>query len=158
MDYEELKEKMKKIKEQSDYHTQLLLTSAELAEESCEEHAKIARTFDRLALVCYALASGLFIASCFTDLSVYPGFLVLIVGPTSITLYERERDYPYTKTIQVKLYYIDGGTEIKTFNCEGYEQPHLRPGHGYFWFQLDGHSIPSVSRYEIIKEDRFYKK
>lgn len=84
-------------------------------------------------------------------------FLVLIVGSTSITLYERERDYPYTKTIQVKLYYIDGGTEIKTFNCEGYEQPHMRPGHGYFWFQLDGYSIPSVSRYEIIKEDRFYK-
>ena len=85
-------------------------------------------------------------------------FFTFVVGTTSKTLYERERDYPYTKTIQVKLYYIDGGTEIKTFNCEGYEQPHLRPGHGYFWFRLDGYSIPSVSRYEIIKEDRFYKK
>ena len=84
-------------------------------------------------------------------------FFTFVVGTTSKTLYERERDYPYTKTIQVKLYYIDGGTEIKTFNCEGYEQPHMRPGHGYFWFQLDGYSIPSVSRYEIIKEDRFYK-
>lgn len=80
MDYEELKEKMEEIKEQSDYHTQLLLTSAELAEESCEEHAKIAKTFDRLALVCDALASGLFIASCFTDLSALLGLLVLIVG------------------------------------------------------------------------------
>ena len=85
-------------------------------------------------------------------------FFALVVGTQSKILYERERDYPYTKTIQVKLYYIDGGTEIKTFNCEGYEQPHMRPGHGYFWFQLDGYSIPSVSRYEIIKEDRFYKK
>ncbi len=85
-------------------------------------------------------------------------FFAFVVGTQSKILYERERDYPYTKTIQVKLYYIDGGTEIKTFNCEGYEQPHMRPGHGYFWFQLDGHSIPSVSRYEIIKEDRFYKK
>ena len=84
-------------------------------------------------------------------------FFAFVVGTQSKTLYERERDYPYTKTIQVKLYYIDGGTEIKTFNCEGYEQPHMRPGHGYFWFQLDGYSIPSVSRYEIIKEDRFYK-
>lgn len=85
-------------------------------------------------------------------------FFALVVGTQSKILYERERDYPYTKTLYVKLYYIDGGSEIKTFNCEGHEQPHLRPGHGYFWFQLDGHSIPSVSRYEIIKEDRFYKK
>ena len=84
-------------------------------------------------------------------------FFAFVVGTQCKTLYERERDYPYTKTLYVKLYYIDGGTEIKTFNCEGYEQPHLRPGHGYFWFQLDGYSIPSVSRYEIIKEDRFYK-
>lgn len=84
-------------------------------------------------------------------------FFAFAFGTHSKTLYEQERDYPYTKTIQVKLYYIDGGTEIKTFNCEGYEQPHLRPGHGYLWFQLDGYSIPSVSRYEIIKEDRFYK-
>ena len=85
-------------------------------------------------------------------------FFAFMVGTQSKILYERERDYPYTKTLYVKLYYIDGGTEIKTFNCEGYEQPHLRPGHGYFWFRLDGYSIPSVSRYEIIKEDRFYKK
>jgi hypothetical protein len=84
-------------------------------------------------------------------------FLTLIVTPTFITIYERERDYPYTKTLYVKLYYIDGGSEIKTFNCEGYEQPHMTPGKGYFWFKLDGYSIPSVSRYEIIKEDRFYK-
>ena len=79
-------------------------------------------------------------------------------GITSVTQYERERDYPYTKTIQVKLYYIDGGTEIKTFNCEGYEQPYLKPGKGYCWFQLDGYSIPCVSRYEIVKENRVYKK
>lgn len=84
-------------------------------------------------------------------------FFAIVFGATANTLYERERDYPYTKTIHVKLYYIDGGTEIKTFNCEGYEQPHLRPGKGYCWFQLNGYSIPCVSRYEIIKEDRFYK-
>lgn len=85
-------------------------------------------------------------------------FFAFIFGSLSYTLYERERDYPYIKTIQVKLYYIDGGTEIKTFNCEGYKQPHLKPGRGYCWFQFDGYSIPCVSRYEIIKEDRFYKK
>ena len=85
-------------------------------------------------------------------------FFGFAFGTLSTTLYERERDYPYTKTIQVKLYYIDGGTEIKTFNCEGYEQPHLTPGKGYCWFKLAGYSIPCVSRYEIIKEDRFYKK
>lgn len=84
-------------------------------------------------------------------------FFAFAFGTHSKTLYEQERDYPYTKTLYVKIYYIDGGSEIKTFNCEGYEQPHMRPGHGYFWFQLDGYSIPSVSRYEIIKEDRFYK-
>lgn len=85
-------------------------------------------------------------------------FFAVGIGITSNIIYERERDYPYTKTIQVKLYYIDGGSEIKTFNCEGYEQPHLKPGRGYCWFQLDGYSIPCVSRYEIIKEDRTYKK
>ena len=85
-------------------------------------------------------------------------FFAFAFGTHSKTLYEQERDYPYTKTLYVKLYYIDGGSEIKTFNCEGYEQPHMRPGNGYFWFQLDGYSIPSVSRYEIIKEDRVYKK
>ncbi len=85
-------------------------------------------------------------------------FFGLAFGTLSNTLYEQERDYPYTKTIQVKLYYIDGGTEIKTFNCEGHEQPHLKPGRGYCWFQLDGYSIPCVSRYEIVKEDRFYRK
>lgn len=120
-----------------------------------------------LILVVLCVASIIFAIWDYNDKKGYRGigimcaciyaFLVLIVGPTSITLYERERDYPYTKTIQVKLYYIDGGTEIKTFNCEGYEQPHMRPGHGYCWFQLDGYSIPCVSRYEIIKEDRFYK-
>ena len=85
-------------------------------------------------------------------------FFTFAFATLSITFHEQERDYPYTKTIQVKLYYIDGGTEIKTFNCEGYEQPHLKPGKGYCWFQLDGYSIPCVSRYEIIKEDRVYKK
>jgi hypothetical protein len=84
-------------------------------------------------------------------------FFAFAFGTHSKTLYEQERDYPYTKTLYVKLYYIDGGTEIKTFNCEGHEQPHLTPGKGYCWFKLDGHSIPCVSRYEIIKEDRFYK-
>lgn len=121
-----------------------------------------------LILVVLCVASIIFAIWDYNDKRGYRGigitcaciyaFLVLIVGPTSITLYKQERDYPYTKTIQVKLYYIDGGTEIKTFNCEGYEQPHMRPGHGYFWFQLDGYSIPSVSRYEVIKEDRVYKK
>ena len=43
-------------------------------------------------------------------------FFAYIVGTTSITLYEQERDYPYTKTLYVKIYYIDGGSEIKKFN------------------------------------------
>lgn len=94
---------------------------------------------------------------CIVSACLY-AFFGLAFGTLSTTLYEQERDYPYTKTIQVKIYYIDGGTEIKTFNCEGYEHPHLKPGRGYCWFQLDGYSIPCVSRYEIIKEDRFYKK
>lgn len=84
-------------------------------------------------------------------------FFTFAFGTHSKTLYEQERDYSYTKTLYVKIYYIDGGSEIKTFNCEGHEQPHLKPGKGYCWFQLDGYSIPCVSRYEIIKEDRFYK-
>lgn len=96
-------------------------------------------------------------AICIVSACLY-AFFAIGFGIFSNTLYERERDYPYTKTIQVKLYYIDGGTEIKTFNCEGYEQPHLTPGKGYCWFQLDEYSIPCVSRYEIIKEDRVYKK
>ena len=97
-----------------------------------------------LILVVLCVASIIFAIWDYNDKRGYRGigimcaciyaFLVLIVGPTSITLYEQERDYPYTKTLYVKLYYIDGGTEIKTFNCEGHEQPHLRPGHGYFWF------------------------
>lgn len=84
-------------------------------------------------------------------------FFAFAFGTTFKTLYEQERDYPYTKTLYVKIYYIDGGSEIKTFNCEGHEQPHLKPAKGYCWFQLDGHSIPCVTRYEIIKEDRHYK-
>ena len=85
-------------------------------------------------------------------------FCAFVFGTTSKMFYEQERDYPYTKTLCVKIYYIDGGTEIKTFNCEGHEQPYLKPGKGYCWFKLDGYSIPCVSRYEIVKEDRFYKK
>ena len=94
---------------------------------------------------------------CIASACIY-AFFGFAFGTLSTTLYEQERDYPYTKTIQVKIYYIDGGSEIKTFHSEGYEQPHLTPGKGYCWFKFNGYSIPCVSRYEIVKEDRFYKK
>ena len=96
--------------------------------------------FDYFFLLLFVLAIGLF----------------MICG-----IYNVENNavkYPYNKTYKIEVYYMDGGTEIRYFNCEGWQEPFLQPTRGCACNLIVGNNtVKCVTRFKIIDVKKYDK-
>lgn len=92
---------------------------------------------------------------------LFLAFLVtmcLLIVPVVYTSDKREANYPYDKIYTVKLYYQDGGHTINRFTCRGWETPWMQPHYGSYSFMLGDNKVPCVTRYDIIKVEKYNRK
>lgn len=82
------------------------------------------------------------------------GMLFIIVFPSE----NRDAKYPYDLQYTVKLHYIDGYTQVRTFTCRGYETPKVRGERGSFIFRCGNQEIPAVIRYDIVSKQQIQKE
>ena len=87
-------------------------------------------------------------------MSIFCAFVSLLVISAVYTQDKRNAEYPYTKTYTIKLHYIDGGTEIKTFNCEGWQEPYMRRYNASYSLIVGDYETYNVSRYYILKTEK----
>lgn len=80
--------------------------------------------------------------------------LFIIVFPSE----NRDAKYPYDLQYTVKLHYIDGYTQVRTFTCRGYETPKVRGERGSFIFRCGNQEIPAVIRYDIVSKQQIQKE
>ena len=74
-------------------------------------------------------------------------------------MYSREYaeiEHPYTKTYTIKVHYIDGGTEIKTFNCEGWQEPYMRRYYTSYSLIVGDYEVRNVTRYYVLGMEKHY--
>ena len=96
--------------------------------------------FDYFFLLLFVLAIGLFI----------------ICGIHRVE--ENDIKYPYNKTYKIEVYYMDGGKEIKYFNCEGWQEPFLQPTRGCACNLIVGNNtVRCVTRFKIIDVKKYDK-
>lgn len=100
------------------------------------------------AIACKDLRTFLILMSIFSE------FISLLVISAIYTQDKRNAEYPYTKTYTIKLHYIDGGTEIKTFNCEGWQEPYMRRYYASYSLIVGDYETYNVSRYYILKTEK----
>lgn len=87
-------------------------------------------------------------------MSIFCAFISLLVISAVYTQDKRNAEHPYTKTYTIKLHYLDGGTEIKTFNCEGWQEPYMRRYRASYSLIVGDYETYNVSRYYILKTER----
>ena len=81
--------------------------------------------------------------------------ICLLIVPMVYASDKREANYPYDKIYTVKLYYQDGGHTINSFTCRGWEAPWMQPHYGSYSFMLGDNKVPCVTRYDIIKVEKY---
>ena len=90
------------------------------------------KCFDYFFLLLFVLAIGLFI----------------ICGIYNVE--NNEVKYPYNKNYKMEVYYMDGGKEIRYFNCEGWQEPFLQPTRGSACNLIVGNNtVRCVTRCEL---------
>lgn len=87
---------------------------------------------------------------------------VVIIGSFMIGGIHRVEEnyikYPYNKHYKIEVYYMDGGTEIRYFNCEGWEEPFLQPTRGCACNLIVGNNmVKCVTRFKIIDVKKYDK-
>lgn len=82
------------------------------------------------------------------------GILLLIVLPSEI----REAKYSYDLQYTIRLHYIDGYTQVKTFTCRGYDEPKVYGERGSFVFRCGSQEIPAVIRYDVVNKKQIPKE
>ena len=87
---------------------------------------------------------------------------VVIIGSFIIggvhRIEENDIKYPYNKTYKIEVYYMDGGTEIRYFNCEGWQEPFLQPTRGSACNLIVGNNtVRCVTRFKIIDVKKYDK-
>lgn len=87
---------------------------------------------------------------------------VVIIGSFIIggihRMEENEIKYPYNKTYKIEVYYMDGGKEIKYFNCEGWEEPFLQSTRGCACNLIVGNNmVKCVTRFKILDVKKYDK-
>lgn len=87
-------------------------------------------------------------------LTLFYGLLFFIV----FSVEKRDTEYLYDLEYTVRLHYIDGCTQVKTFTCRGYETPMICGERGSFIFRLGDEEIPAVIRYDVVNKTQIQKK
>ena len=87
---------------------------------------------------------------------------VVIIGSFIIggvhRIEENDIKYPYNKKYKIEVYYMDGGTEIRYFNCEGWQEPFLQPTRGSACNLIVGNNtVRCVTRFKIIDVKKYDK-
>ena len=87
---------------------------------------------------------------------------VVIIGSFIIggihRIEENDIKYPYNKTYKIEVYYMDGGTEIRYFNCEGWEEPFLQSTRGCACNLIVGNNmVKCVTRFKILDVKKYDK-
>lgn len=96
--------------------------------------------FDYFFLLLFVLAIGLF----------------MICGIYNVE--NRAVKYPYNKNYKIEVYYMDGGKEIRYFNCEGWQEPFLQPTRGCACNLIVGNNtVKCVTRFKIIDVKKYDK-
>ena len=66
--------------------------------------------------------------------------------------------YPYNKNYKIEVYYMDGGTEIRYFNCEGWQEPFLQSTRGSACNLIVGNNtVRCVTRFKILDVKKYDK-
>ena len=98
------------------------------------------KRFDYFFLLLFVLAIGLF----------------MICGIYNVE--NKAVKYPYNKTYKIEVYYMDGGTEIRYFNCEGWQEPFLQPTRGCACNLIVGNNmVKCVTRFKILDVKKYDK-
>lgn len=87
---------------------------------------------------------------------------VVIIGSFIIggihRIEENDIKYPYNKKYKIEVYYMDGGTEIRYFNCEGWQEPFLQPTRGCACNLIVGNNtVKCVTRFKILDVKKYDK-
>lgn len=82
------------------------------------------------------------------------GMLFIIVFPSE----NQNAKYPYDLQYTVRLYYIDGYTQVRTFTCRGYEAPKVCGERGSFIFRCGNQEILAVIRYDVVNKKQIQKE
>ena len=82
----------------------------------------------------------------------------LFIIPEVYCIENNEVKYPYNKNYKIEVYYMDGGTEIRYFNCEGWQEPFLQPTRGSACNLIVGNNtVRCVTRFKIIDVKKYNK-
>ena len=118
-----------------------------------------------LVSILFLLAISLIIYAWIKDKHFDYFFLLLFVLAIGLFMicgiYTAENNtvkYPYNKTYKIEVYYMDGGTEIRYFNCEGWEEPFLQSTRGCACNLIVGNNmVICVTRFNIIDVKKYDK-
>ena len=85
---------------------------------------------------------------------------VVIIGSFMIggihRVEENDIKYPYNKKYKIEVYYMDGGKEIRYFNCEGWQEPFLQPTRGCACNLIVGNNmVKCVTRFKILDVKKY---
>lgn len=84
-------------------------------------------------------------------------FLIPILFVVNCLLFSAEHHeavYNYEWRYTCKIYYYDGGSEIRSFICDGSQYPRIANARGRFVFVCGDNIVNAVTRFEVIKKDK----
>lgn len=62
--------------------------------------------------------------------------------------------YNYEWRYTCKIYYYDGGSEIRSFNCGGSQYPRIANARGGFVFVCGDNIVNAVTRFKVLKKEK----
>lgn len=80
--------------------------------------------------------------------------LLFVVNGLLFSAEHHEAIYNYKWRYTCKIYYYDGGIEIRSFNCGGSQYPRIARASGGFIFVCGDNIVNAVTRFEVIKKEK----
>lgn len=80
--------------------------------------------------------------------------VLVLVNSLLFSVEHHEAVYNYEWRYTCKIYYYDGGSEIRCFNCDGSQYPRISNARGGFVFVCGDNIVNAVTRFEVIKKEK----